>query len=261
MQKVVVKLKKYLIPITHFVLILTFAVCTSCSSSRHISRIEGSDFNITAQKGENSKIEAFIKPYREHIAAELSTVLANAPKTIDKSGRWQTPMGNLFSDAVIKMADTVFVAREKQHIAICMLNHGGIRSIIPAGDVTVRTAFEIMPFENSLVVVMLKGEQILEMIHYIISEKKPHPLSGLTFTIDTNNMPKNIMVQGKPFDINAIYPVATNDYLYNGGDNMTFFKKGIQLIDLDYKLRNILIDYFKSIDVVEAPTDVRIRME
>lgn len=257
----VVKLKKYLISITHFVLILTFALSISCGSTHRVDRIVGTDLTITDEKGEKREIENFITPYREHIASDLNTVLAYSPQTIDKSGRWQTPMGNLFSDVVIKMADPIFFAREKQHIAICLLNHGGVRSIIAKGDITVRTAFEIMPFENSLVIVMLKGNQILEMVHYIIDEKKPHPLSGLTFTIDSNNQPQNMMIQGKPFDIEATYSVATNDYLYNGGDNMTFFKKGVQMFDLDYKLRNILIDYFKSVDTVEAPTDIRIRMQ
>jgi regulator of replication initiation timing len=43
----------------------------------------------------------------------------------------------------------------------------------------------------------------------------------------------------------TIYYVGTNDYLSNG-DNMNFFKKGVQKFDLQYKLRNILIDYFKE---------------
>ena len=53
-----------------------------------------------------------------------------------------------------------------------MLNHGGIRTIIPKGNVTAKLAFEIMPFENSAIVVALKGVQILEIVNYIISEKK-----------------------------------------------------------------------------------------
>jgi 2',3'-cyclic-nucleotide 2'-phosphodiesterase (5'-nucleotidase family) len=50
------------------------------------------------------------------------------------------------------MGNTVFNQREKK-IDICLLNQGGIRSTLPKGNVTSRTAFKIMPFENSLVVV------------------------------------------------------------------------------------------------------------
>ena len=118
-----------------------------------------------------------------------------------------------------------------------------------------------MPFENNLVVIDLKGNQIQEMINYIISEKKPHPLNGLTFTISKNNEATSILVQGKPLEIDTTYYVATNDYLANGGDNMVFFKKGSQKFDLDYKLRNVLIDYFKEVDTVKAPTNKRINVE
>jgi 2',3'-cyclic-nucleotide 2'-phosphodiesterase (5'-nucleotidase family) len=257
----VVKLKKYPIRITHFVLFLTFAGIASCGPQQTVSTINGKELRITDASGENAKIAKFIAPYREHINKELNTVLAYAPQTLDKSGQWQSAMGNLFSDAVIKKADPVFLARENKHIDICMLNHGGIRAVIPQGNITKKTAFEIMPFENTAVVVELKGAQILELAEYIIAEKKPHPLSGLTFLIDKNNKPVKLMVQGKSLDVNKTYNVVTNDYLYNGGDNMVFFKKGIQVYDLDYKLRNILIDYFIDVDTVPLIADKRIITE
>ena len=118
-----------------------------------------------------------------------------------------------------------------------------------------------MPFENSLVVIALKGEQIFELVDYFIMTKKAHPLSGITFTIGKDNVAKNILVQGKPVDKNTIYYVATNDYLANGGDNMNFFQKGVQKYDLDYKLRNILIDYFATVDTIPVIKDVRILVE
>jgi 2',3'-cyclic-nucleotide 2'-phosphodiesterase (5'-nucleotidase family) len=141
------------------------------------------------------------------------------------------------------------------------LNHGGIRTIIPKGNVTARAAFEIMPFENSLVVIELKGEQIEDLLNYFIAEKKPHPLYGMTFTIGKDNEAKDILIQGKSFDKNTSYFVGTNDYLSNGGDNMIFFKKGINKYDLDYKLRNILIDYFTEVETVPLLTDQRITVE
>ena len=257
-----VKLKNYNIVLLHFVLFLTFLSSVSCGPERFtVTRIEGKEIGITNEHHEVAAIEQFIKPYRDHIDQDLSTVLAIAPQTLDKNGEWQTPMGNLFSDVVMLKGNPIFMAREKKSIDIVLLNHGGIRSIIPQGNVTARTAFEIMPFENSLVVIALKGEQIEEMLQYIINEKKPHPLNGMSFTIDKNNMAKNILIQGKPFSRETVYYVGTNDYLSNGGDNMNFFKKGIMKYDLDYKLRNILIDYFKDVDTVPLIADIRITVE
>ncbi|MEN9981797.1 MAG: hypothetical protein RL542_1584, partial [Bacteroidota bacterium] len=189
-------------------------------------------------------------------------VLAYSPETLDKSGStWQSPLGNLLADVTLQAGNKVFQLREKKSVDICLLNSGGIRSILPKGNVTARTAFEIMPFENSLVVISLKGEQIQELVDYFIATKKAHPIAGITFTIQKNNSAKNIVIQGKPIDLAAIYNVATNDYLANGGDNMNFFKKGIQKYDLEYKLRNILIDYFKEVDTIPVIKDIRITEE
>lgn len=246
-----------------FVIFLTFFLVASCGKQNYqVSKIEGKRITITDKEKQDPQIENYIKPYRENINKDLDSVLAYCPMTLDKStGKWQTTIGNLMADVTLQRGNTVFMAREKKNIDLCILNHGGIRSILPKGNVTSRTAFEIMPFENSLVVIALKGEQILELVDYFIATKKPHPLSGITFTIGKDNVAKNILVQGKPVEKNTIYYVATNDYLSNGGDNMDFFKKGTQKFDLDYKLRNILIDYFKEVDTIPVINDVRISVE
>lgn len=256
-----VKLKNYNVGIKLFVLFLTFEMGLSgCQKKLYVSHIEGKEFAITDTISSNAEIEKFIKPYRDKIDADLNTVLAYAPETLDKSGQWQTSMGDMFADVALQYGNPIFIKRENRPIDMVLLNNGGIRTIIPKGNVTTRTAFEIMPFENSMVVVALKTAQIREMIDYIIAEKKPHPLSGLTFTIAKDKTPKNILIQGKPIEDNKMYFVGTNDYLYNGGDNMTFFKKGLKY-DLDYKLRNILIDYFKDVDTIRISKNPRIIAE
>lgn len=257
-----VKLKNYNGVVKHFVLLLTFIAVISCAEKKYaITKIEGKEIGITDKNSEVADIENFIKPYRDRIDVDLNTVLGNATETLDKSGEWQTPMGNFLADITFEKSDKVFQLREKKAIDICLLNHGGIRSIIPKGNITARTAYEIMPFENSAIVIGLKGEQILEIVNYIISDKKPHPLKGLTFTIDKNNQPKNILINGKTLDTTKVYYVVTSDYLSNGGDNMIFFKKGVEKYDLDYKLRNIIIDYFKENKTITANKDIRITKE
>ncbi|MFH6944872.1 5'-nucleotidase C-terminal domain-containing protein [Flavobacterium sp. FlaQc-50] len=257
-----VKLKKYNGFLKLFVIFLTLFFITSCSKNYNLTKIEGKQLPITEKAPQTPEIETFITPYRNNINKDLDSILAYCPETLEKStGKWQTSIGNLIADVCLKRGNTVFNAREKKDIDLCFLNHGGIRAILPKGNVTKRTAFEIMPFENNLVVLALKGEQLVAMTSYIIKEKKPHPLAGMTFTISKDNTPKNILVQGKPLDTNKTYYVATNDYLANGGDNMNFFLKTTQKFDLNYKLRNVLIDYFKEVDTIPVAKDIRITEE
>jgi len=258
-----VKLKKYNQFFKLFVIIITALTIVSCAKPQYqLTKIEGKRIPIAKSVQETPEIDKYISPYRNHINADLSEILASNPETLDKNnGKWQSPLGNLMADVSLKAGQKVFQLREKKSISICILNSGGIRSILPKGNVSARTAFEIMPFENSLVVIALKGEQIQELVDYFIATKKSHPLAGLTFTIAKDLSAKNILVQGQALDINTIYYVATNDYLANGGDNMNFFKKGIQKYDLDYKIRTILIDYFKEVDTIPVINDIRITEE
>ena len=256
-----VNLKKYPIGLKEIGLILTFFVVISCSQRYHVEKIEGKEINVNENTIPAPSIEAFVKPYRENIDKDLNTVLAYSPQTLDKSGDWQTTIGNLLADVCLEKSNKIFRIREKKDVDICLLNSGGIRSIIPKGNVTTRTAFEIMPFENSLVVATLKGAQLLEIAQYIINERKAHPLAGMTFVVSADKQPKNIMIGGKTLEMEKVYYVVTSDYLLNGGDKMDFFKKSARNHDLDYKIRNVLIDYFKDVDTIQVITDTRIRKE
>ena len=244
----------------HFVLIITFSLLLfGCKTSYEIVKIEGKQIGVSDPTAEHPELENFIKPYREHINKDLDSVLAFCPETLDKSkGEWQTNIGNFMADVCLSGSNKIFSKRYNKSIDLCLLNHGGIRSIIPKGNVTTRTAFEVMPFENNMVVIALKGSQINELVAHIIKEKKPHPLSGMKLILDRNLLVKSIMIQDKELDLNAIYYVATSDYLANGGDNMRFFLTNEGVFDSDYKIRNILIDYFKEVNTVEASSVPRI---
>lgn len=253
-----VKLKKYLRPKNHFILILTFIALYSCAEKKYfVTKVEGNQISINQSIQGSNDYESFIQPYKNNIDKDLSSVLAYAPYNLDKSGMYQSLIGNLQSDITLKAAQKIFNLRTQKNVDICLLNNGGIRSTISKGNITTRTGFELMPFENNLVVVALKGDAILELVEYFIREKKPHPLAGLTFEIK-DNQPENILVQNQKLDINKTYYVATNDYLYNGGDRMDFFKKSTELHDLDYKIRNVWIDYFKEADTIPMINNVRI---
>ena len=232
-----------------FVILLTSLVIVCCKSKPfHHSKIDGKNITITSEISSNENINAFVAPYTQHINKDLNTKISFATVTFDKSkGQWHSNIGNLFALATYEMGNPVFKNREKLSIDMVMLNHGGIRAIISKGDVTIRTAFDVMPFENSLYIVGLSSKEIYELANYMLSEKKPHPLYGIEITVNgITNTIENIKINNQPIEDNKIYYVATSDYLANGGDSMTFFSNSNIKYDLDYKIRNILIDYFKK---------------
>jgi 2',3'-cyclic-nucleotide 2'-phosphodiesterase (5'-nucleotidase family) len=250
-------LRKYAPALKGFVLFLTFLAAGCASKPLSATRVTGHQIAIDSTLATDAQIDAFIKPYRDHIDQDLSTVLAYAPQTLDKSGQWQCAIGDWMADVCREYGNKVFEKREGKSIDFCLLNYGGIRSIIPKGNVTARTAYEVMPFENSLIVTELKAEQVREIVQYILQDKKAHPISGIEITV-MNGRIAGIAVSGKPLDESRTYYVLTSDYLANGGDHMDFFKKSVRNHDLDYKMRNVLIDAFQDADTIKAPKNERI---
>ncbi|HEY5689619.1 MAG TPA: 5'-nucleotidase [Yeosuana sp.] len=242
-----------------FIFLLLVLSATSCKEqNKHLYRIEGRQITINDSLQTNSEIDAFIKPYRTHITKDLDSVLAYAVNTYSKTeGDLNTAIGNFMADAVYEQANPVFKSRTGNDIDMVILNHGGIRSIISKGNITTRTAFELMPFENSLVVVALKGSQIDSLINFLVENKTAHPISQLKISVDKNFNAVSATIKGNKLDTNITYYVATNDYLYNGGNNMTFFKPNEGFFNLDYKIRNVLIDYFKKVDTLNPVIDDR----
>jgi 2',3'-cyclic-nucleotide 2'-phosphodiesterase (5'-nucleotidase family) len=245
---------------THLIFLLNFLFFFSCKQQQlSLIKIEGKQIPISDSLKLNSEIDAFIKPYREHIEKDLDSVLAYAVDTYSKSdGQFNTAIGNLMVDIVYSEGNPVFNKRTGGNIDFVLLNNGGIRAIISKGAVTARTAYEVMPFENSIVVVGLKGKKILNIIDYLVATKKAHPFSWqLKLLIDKDYNPIQTTINGNEIDTNKTYFIATSDYLANMGDDMTFFQPNEGVYPLDYKIRNALIDNFKKVDTINPVIDNR----
>jgi len=239
-------------------LLIVFLVFACAKEKQSVSRIEGKRITISDSIAANEEIEAFIKPYRERIKEDMGKVLSYAPKDMNKNdGELETTIGNLMADFVRSQSEPVFKKRTGKSIDICLLNHGGIRAPIPKGPIKTQTAFNVMPFENSIVVAELTSENVHGLVAYLAKAKRAHPIAGLTIKLDNDFKLIEALVNGKPIEDGKTYHVVTSDYLQNGGDRMNFFKDPITLEILDYKIRNAMIDYFKSVDTIPARLDGR----
>ena len=254
------KLKHFeILNIKHFVIFVTFIGFISCRDSKStLTAIEGKQLGIDSTAVSVQTIEDFVRPYRGRIDVVLDSALAYAPYTISKSdGEYNSTAGNLIADIILSEGEPIFKKRTGNSIDFVLMNHGGIRASISKGNVTERTAYEVMPFENYISVVGLKGTSVLKLVDYLIKSKRAHPVSGIQIVLNTNGTLASVSIQGKPLENEKVYHVATSDYLVSGGDDMVFFKNGISFTTLDYKIRNAMIDYFKKVDTLQPKVDDR----
>ena len=239
--------------------LILFLFLLNCQQGKpHLSRIEGHKIEISDSLETDKSIDSFITPYRDHVNKDLDSVICYSMDTYTKNdGELNTAIGNLLADLVYQQANKIFKLRTGNDIDMVILNHGGIRSIISKGNITKRTVYEIMPFENSLVVAQVKGTNILGAVDYLVGVKRAHPISKLKIVLDKDDNLKSATINNKTIDPEKIYFIATNDYLYNGGDHMDFFKPSDSLYVLDYKVRNAIMDYFMETDTINPKADDR----
>lgn len=244
---------------THLFILLNFLVLFNCKNQKlQLTKIEGHQIKLSDSTTYSQEIEDFIKPYREHIEKDLDSTLAYSVNNFTKTnGQYNTALGNYVADLIYEEANPVFKKRTNHNIDMVLINHGGIRASLPQGKISTRHAYELMPFENDIVVVALKGIYIDKLIQYLVDSKVAHPISKLKLVINADDEIIEAKIKKKPIEKSKMYYVATSDYLYNGGDNMTFFKANDSVYRLNYKIRNAIIDNFKKADTIAPIIDDR----
>ncbi len=237
---------------------LLFTALTSCQGDAKLVKVKAQQISVDTSLNKDTSLDKIIEPYRSAIQEEMNRPLSFTKETMFKTDNpLNTAIGNMMADAVFEMANPIFKSRHKDSIDAVLLNYGGIRSGINKGEITTRTAYNIMPFENMVVVAELDVKSMKAMVNYFVNNKVAHPISNMQLLLNANEELVDFKINGNPLNENKTYFIATSDYLLQGGDNMNFFKEAKNIYKLDYKLRNLFIDYFKKHDTISAKADKR----
>jgi len=231
------KLKKYT---TYLGLLLLL----SCTATYNLQSSDSETIEIKASA--DSSALAIIDPYLKGIEAEMNEVLTYSKTSLTKKGT-ESLLGNFVADLCLNYTDA----------HMCVMNNGGLRTTIDKGPITRGKIYELMPFENELVVLELNKEDYLGLLDYIC-KRGGEPFSGINITM---NKEGNILTNSWPvnFENNEKIKVITSDYLANGGDKMSFFQNKVQN-KLGLKLRDAIIDHCIKTDTITATIDGRIKI-
>ena len=205
----------------------------SCNPNFRSASVEYRNYNVQQKGNQNSQINALIKPYSDSINGSMNNVIGENEVTLEKSVRKNT-LGFFMTDAYLYMAKQKFNTK----IDAAFMNHGGIRlNELAAGKITNGKIFELMPFDNLLILQKVKGKvlkQYLDSVAFLGAMVQ----SGLIMKI-SNKKPENIIVGNKPLDENADYIIANSDYVINNSEVL----KNIPTQNFGYLMRDAIIDY------------------
>ena len=236
----------------------SFLLIACKNNSHEVSKINAKQLKIGNEVKQDSSIIQLFTPYKKKMTKEITKSLSFSTKILERTdGNLQSTLGNLVADLSYEKANKLFKNKTGKTVDFSMSNYGGIRAAIMKGDVTVSNAFELMPFDNTLVVVELNYDKIKALFNYFVAKKRAHPLSkNIQLTIENDSY--NVLINGKPIKKDRTYFVATSNYLQKGGDGMIFFSEPESLFDSNFLIRDAIVDYFESKDTLRANLDDRV---
>lgn len=202
-------------------------------------------------KNIDSTLYGILEPYKDGVTAYYTSKIGkSAGMTKDD---WSL---------VNWMAD--FILGEGRRLAgndvdLAITNKGGVRTDMPAGNVTKGTILQIFPFDNRVVVIEMTGQQLYEALEVMASRSGDGVSGNVDVTMSGSPLScSKVLIDGKPLDKDKIYKVATIDYLAGGGDYMTPMKGCKVIAESKNVLYSDMIDWIsKQKKTLKADKTVR----
>ena len=213
----------YTQPLFHYLwgmalIILLFGA--GCQRHVHLAKTTYVSQRTTEDIGEDSAIQALIMPYKYELVEEMNVVVGQLAKDLT-IGEPESTLGNFVADLLYDQTSIYYDGA----IDFAIVNTGGLRvPTLQQGNIMKRNIFELMPFDNLLVIMPMDATTLRQLFDAMASYGG-WPISRQVRYVIKEGKPENITINGKPIDSSRTYNVVLFDYLANGGDRL-FFPKG-----------------------------------
>ncbi len=207
---------------------------------------------------EDTSISNYIEPYKIQLDQAMNRVIGTAPENmIHNRNLPETNLSNFFSDALLAIGRSI-----DPEVSFSMATKDGIRSSIKQGDVTVRTVFELMPFENYITILTLKGTDVLRLADFI-AKTNGQPVGNVKVKIQDKKLIE-FKINNQVIDPNKTYKLVTYDFIANGGDHVEGLSNPIQSVTSSERVREALISHIEKLTKagkkVESKLDGRVEI-
>jgi 2',3'-cyclic-nucleotide 2'-phosphodiesterase (5'-nucleotidase family) len=210
--------------------------------------VRSSQTVINASIPADPELEKLLAPYSEKVRA-LSLVIGQLEQPLKKGPVGAGTLGNFVTDGIRSYAQT----KTGKPVTLTIMNAGGLRkNMISAGEVRASDIFELLPFENALMVVEISGANLLKLLPPLVRDAQ----SGARLQYKWNDQNRPELISGKlidengheqEIDPNKLYTIVTIDYLLKvGGGAYAVLKEAKNVTPLNITLRDAIMEYVKS---------------
>ncbi len=230
----------------------------------------GEPITIDGSIIENSQVVARLDELEKPITELKETLVGSISSSLngnrDVCRAQECDMGNMIADAM--RASSI-----DKGYSIALMNSGGIRASLDAGDVTLGEVMTILPFQNTLATFKVTGKQLLAAIENGVSQHEEGAgrfpqVSGMRFTFDLSQPANDGRVTSieieesngswSPLNLYGTYGMVSNNFIRGGGDGYKVFRSATDIYDFGPDLADVIADFVRENPGYTGFTDNRI---
>ena len=200
-----------------------------------------SEIHIDTTIEKSTEMEQIITPYRLSLDSIMDEVIGYAKHDLRSSERYESALGTFVTKLILDQSRATF----EKEVDIAIMNHnGGLRAPINKGDITLGNIYEVMPFENQIILLEMTGSELLDMIQFIgkSGRSMAYPVS---YEVNDDGV-SNILLSGEEVIPEEEYVLAVSDYMANGGSGFRMLKN-LPRIDVEtIMLRDMIVKEVKD---------------
>lgn len=224
------------------ILLFISVLAVSCRTANiFVTGIQGlrTDSSLAADQ----EAGVFLRPWKDSLGGFVSQVIGRTD-TAFYAERPSGNLDNLCADLMLRFGDSACTALNGYVAHFALLNNGGLRNPLPAGEIRLGHMFELMPFENEAVLLKISG-QTADSVFRHVANRGGEPVSGLRLEVLEDGT-VTAWVRGARFDSRREYWVVTSDYLAQGGDGFGMLRSALQRVELKRTVRDVLTDGIRA---------------
>lgn len=191
----------------------------------------------------DSAMSAYLNSYKRQLDEAMSGIIGRCDKDL-RNYPPQSELSNLLTDMLYNLGNHICNETMGKSADMSLLNFGGIRCDVTSGDITLGTLYSMLPFDNTIVIITLKGRELQKMFNrFTDTQCQPYANAQVVYE---NHQPALVKVNHKKVKPNKSYRLVTIDFIQIGGDKIL---EGVQfenVIETHILLREAMIDCFKD---------------
>ncbi|BCN23482.1 bifunctional UDP-sugar hydrolase/5'-nucleotidase UshA [Vibrio alfacsensis] len=214
-------------------------------------KVNGESQRVLVQDeiAQDSAMLDFLRPYQEKGQGQLNVKIAESNGKLEGDRNvvrfQQTNLGRLIATAHMERAKADFA----------VMNSGGVRDSIEAGDITYKDVLTVQPFGNMVSYVDMTGKEVREYLNVVATKPADSgayvQFAGISMTVE-NGKVSNVLIGGKPLRLDGEYRFTVPSYNASGGDGYPKINTHPGYVNTGFTDAEVLKEYLES----HSPIDV-----